>query len=99
MLQQACRLLLIGILHYSCVLATALSVTLYGVHVDSKSNEPRQVGATVLMWYCVSVACLQLLPTNGKRYHEIRQGKIMLPTCSMHFQRLMAVSLWRDTDR
>lgn len=36
--------------------------------------------------------CPQVLPSNGKRYHEIRQGKIMLPTCSMHFQRLMAVS-------
>jgi hypothetical protein len=35
---------------------------------------------------------LQVLPTNGKRYHEIRQGKVaILPTCTIPFQNLIKV--------
>lgn len=35
---------------------------------------------------------LQVLPSNGKRYHEIRQGKVaILPTCTIPFQNLIKV--------
>jgi hypothetical protein len=41
---------------------------------------------------------LQALPSNGKRYHEIRQGKLfMLPACSTHFNKLLHVSRTDDT--
>lgn len=39
-----------------------------------------------------AVLPLQLLPSNGKRYHEIRQGKVsMLPSHTMPFQNLIKV--------
>jgi hypothetical protein len=52
----------------------------------------------VCVCVCVVVCCMQALPSNGKRYHEIRQGKVaMLPACSTNYARLLAVRRPRHT--